>query len=144
MTNFIKCTFPGMPDIMCATVAIAGGKGKLPAGCYRIGHPRIHPKKSILWSNLYRQKNNKDGWWDYSTGNPEIDCRGQFALHPGVVSKGCITVTDQSCFFNLMKAIKNNHPNRQFEVHKCKFCVLGECFFPSTTKQNCTTDLKVI
>ena len=150
--NNIQCTFPGMAAIRCPVVAKAGGRGKLPAGCYRIGNFYTHRGKKVPggvpWYNLYRQKDTKDGWWDYYTDIPEIDCRGFFGLHFGTKSLGCITVTDRQCFNNLMNAIKNNHPDRRFEVHKCRLgcrknppaCIGGTV----KVSQLCTTDLKVV
>ena len=34
------------------------------------------------------------GYWEYSTKASEIGCRGGFGIHPGTISKGCISVTN--------------------------------------------------
>ena len=71
------------------------------------------------WFNLYHSRSRSAGdYWDYYTELSEIGCRGGFGLHPGIVSHGCITVTDRSCF-NKIKDVVQRFPSRSFDVTKC-------------------------
>ncbi len=113
--------------------------GKLPAGYYYIGDYGYNGN----WFKLYRERVGS-GFWDYHTKVPELNCRGGFALHPGSISEGCITVTDNDCYSDIANVI-TNYPAIWFSVYECSQCFLGYCLGgTSTISRLCTTDLQAV
>ena len=113
--------------------------GKLPAGYYYIGDYGYNGN----WFKLYRQR-PAGGYWDYHSKVPELRCRGGFALHPGTISEGCITVSDNNCY-NRLKNVITRYPAISFSVHECLTCLFGSCRGgTSTISRLCTTDLQAV
>ena len=82
--------------------------GPAPDGLYSIGAVYTHRTHGISWANLYPIKQNGNGWWDYYRTNPATG-RGYIGLHPGQISQGCITVTDQSCWNKLERMLRSKN-----------------------------------
>ena len=130
--------------ISCDTQANVDGGGKLPPGYYYIGEflPEEH---FVSWFNLYKQKADRSGFWDYHTQIPEENCRGGFGLHPGTTSLGCITVTTHTCFEGIKQVI-TAFPVIQFPVTECRVCGFAGwpiCLWTNEISAPCTTDLQV-
>ena len=137
VSNQITCG-----SVTCAAVSDVNG-GKLPTGYYYIGNLYQH-RFGVPWFNLYKQKADGTGFWDYHTKIPEESCRGGFGLHVGSISEGCITITDNSCFNELSQVIMG-YPIINFTVTECSGCYFGHCWGgTSQTSAPCTTDLEVI
>lgn len=138
-SNSITCG-----GVTCNTQGNVGGAGILPAGYYYISTFRINENiGNTPWFNLYKQKSDGSGFWDYYSDIPEENCRGRFGLHPGRISEGCVTVLSSSCF-NQLKQVINEYPNILFQVSKCYpyTCWFGWCVSREVTVP-CTTDLQV-
>ena len=134
-SNSVTCR-----GVTCNAVSSVRG-GKLPLGYYYIGEFRR--RGSTPWFNLYKQRNNGRGFWDYHTKIPEESCRGGFGLHPGTRSLGCITVTNRSCF-NRLRRVINRYRSRQFTVTECRTCFWGRCLRgQNRISRRRTTDLRV-
>ena len=134
-SNTVRCG-----QVTCSTANPAGTHEKAPVGFYYIGKSRIH--LGVGWFNLYPQRAS-GGYWDYHTKVPEFNCRGGFGLHAGTISEGCITVPDTSCFNQLRDEITNNFPVIPFDVYECSGCGWWGCFWTSTVRRPCTSDLQV-
>lgn len=135
-TNRVTCG-----GVACDTLSLVSGGGKLPVGYYYIGDFRIH--NGVDWFNLYKQKSDRTGFWDYNTKIPEEGCRGGFGLHYGGRSLGCITVPDSACF-NRIERVLRAYPVIPFTVHECLSCYFGSCWRgTSTLTAPCTADLQV-
>lgn len=68
--------------------------GPTPTGEYLIGKRYKHAKHKIDWYKLYPRKEDKSGYYGYST--PNKTGRLGMGLHPGSVSLGCATVTSKA------------------------------------------------
>ena len=138
--NQINCS-----GVVCSTIAQVQG-GKLPRGKYRIGTFYHNYDGRVPWFNLYPPR-SRGGFWDYYTRAPELGllgCRGGFGLHPGITSKGCITVTNTGCF-NRIKDVIQRFPMRSFTVTECKRCVARVCTRGTgTLTRDYLTDLQVV
>lgn len=136
LTNRITCN-----RVTCDTLDEVGGGGKLPVGYYYIGVFRTH--YSVGWFNLYKQKSDRTGFWDYHTKIPEEGCRGGFGLHYGSTSLGCITVPDSACFSRIERVLRA-YPVIPFTVYECRACNYGSCWWGTRTlTAPCTADLQV-
>lgn len=138
-SNQISCG-----GVTCSAEGNVNG-GKLPAGYYYIGAFRTHQRYDVPWFNLYKQKNDESGFWDYHTRIPEAGCRGGFGLHPGTRSEGCITVTDDYCFDRIRSVINGHGDATSFSVSECRWCVFGRCLRGTnqTTALRSNADLQV-
>ena len=96
----------------------------LPAGMYRIGP--LNTDKSVTWYNLYPKSGGS--YWDYYSGVPALSCRAGFALHGGSYSKGCITVTDDSCLDQLADYL-NQFSSAYFTAKECSACTGPNCLW---------------
>jgi hypothetical protein len=105
-------------SVTCATLANVGGGGKLPTGTFRIGALGMH--SSVPWMNLYPTRRS-GGFWDYHSLSPDHGCRGGFAFHPGSVSLGCITVTDNNCWLRIERVVRAWSVS-SLSVRECRTC----------------------
>ena len=140
-TNRITCgrSWWGLGGVTCST-AVTDPSTKLPAGYYYLGDYGYHD----TWFKLYRQRND-GGFWDYHTEIPELSCRAGFALHPGSTTRGCITVTDHTCYDRLKNEITKYQAVR-FTVYECLRCYGSQrrCGETNTISRLCTTDLEAV
>ena len=118
LSNRVMCG-----SVMCNTAStflpvIGLPTTNLPPGYYYIGNNYTHDGTPLL--NLYRQRTT-EGFWDHSTAIPELGCHGGFCLHSGRVNEGCTTVTDSSCFAQLLDEI-NHYLPIPFDAYQCIGC----------------------
>lgn len=122
-------------DFVCSTAtpfnsAEDDSNGPLPKGVYFVGDARTyHP---VDWFELFPQRDDLSGVWDYNTNSDENYCRGGFGFHEGSRSAGCITVKGPldatGCFEQVKNFVtslpKSLSPNR----YECSKCFLGKCW----------------
>ena len=103
--------------------ACAKSKGQIPSGDYRIEACRIHDKHYVPWFNLHSHSEVEhiSIFWEYHTKSPAINCRSGLGLHYGRVSEGCITVTDETCWKNVVDYLTKFKP-KEFETRQCFNC----------------------
>ena len=127
-------------QVTCQTASPARSADKTPAGYYYIGNYYTHPNMVLAGSiSTLRDKQEDSG--DYYTYVPDLNCKGYFGLHEGAKSKGCVTVTDRSCFNCLRRQITENFQVIPFRVHRCWF-ICSLCW-NITVEHQCTADLQV-
>ena len=107
--------------------AIAKKKGPIPSGHYRIEACRIHNKYNVPWFNLHSHSEveNISIFWEYHNESPAINCRSGLGLHYGEISEGCITVTDETCWKNVVDYLTRFKPE-EFETRQCFNCTPKE------------------
>ena len=125
-------------SVTCSAEAPSTDSDKLPAGYYYIGEYGYKD----TWFKLYRQRPGGD-YWDYHTLVPELGCRGGFALHPGTISEGCITVSDNSCYERLKNVIDQNRA-KSFSAYECLRCISRweVCVWTRPISRTYTADLQ--
>jgi hypothetical protein len=111
--NTVRCG-----SVQCSAVSPWLSSWKLPPGSYRVGG-------DPWWFKLYPARKS-GGYWDYHTKSADHSCRGGFALHPGGISEGCITVVDDSCYDRL-KGVITGQGTSSVTVRECLRCWWGSC-----------------
>eukprot|EP00484_Ammonia_sp_Unknown_P005116 CAMPEP_0197075770 /NCGR_PEP_ID=MMETSP1384-20130603/211780_1 /TAXON_ID=29189 /ORGANISM="Ammonia sp." /LENGTH=219 /DNA_ID=CAMNT_0042514619 /DNA_START=81 /DNA_END=740 /DNA_ORIENTATION=- len=119
----ITCYGP-TETVTCSSVEPGWFEFPLPTGVYWVG-PATTTHGAFGWLNLYPVTAN-GGIWDYHTKVPEFSCEGGFALHEGTYSKGCITVTDGTCWDRLYAQITRNSLSYK-SMDECLTCIWGAC-----------------
>ena len=126
--------------VTCSAASPPWWSMRLPRGYYRLG---VSDSRSN-WFDLYPRRSNGQ-YWDYHTKVPEYGCEGGFALHGGSFSRGCVTVTDWTCFNRLSREITSRYSGRQFTARECLRCFFGQCRGGlGTVRRSYITDLQSI
>jgi hypothetical protein len=112
--NTVRCG-----SVKCSAASPGDSYEKLPPGSYRVGG-------DPWWFKLYPARKS-GGYWDYHTKSADHSCRGGFALHPGGISEGCITVVDTSCY-NRLKSVITRQDTSSVTVRECLWCRWGFCW----------------
>ncbi|XP_072042102.1 uncharacterized protein [Amphiura filiformis] len=111
-SNCLVCS-KGADSQKCCTKPGTGNDdeigGPTPKKEYLIGQFRRNwvSWRLVDWHNLYPKKNDNSGYWPYNV--PNEDGRSLIGLHPGSVTQGCVTVTDDTCWDAINEIVSNGY-----------------------------------
>ena len=77
--------------------------GPTPRGEYLIGLRYTHQTHGIDWYKLYPKKEDSSDYYDYRDKTKKG--RSAMGLHPGTISKGCVTVKVLTCWQQIRDVI---------------------------------------
>ena len=138
-TERITCSAAGVSRT-CYSTTIGS---KVASGYYYLGD--VTASSNSIQFDMYRQKDDNSGFWDYNSPIPEQNCERRFKLErPYSIgsSDTSITVTHSDCWVYLRNIILS-YAVIPFTVETCNGCANGACQSITTSQAPCSVDLIV-